>query len=166
MILVLSLSPRSGLNPGLTPATLLARGALMQINEHPEWRQFLLLAATRRADEINRLRELQDDETVSNNEMTTATIPIEIGERSSTELPVIAPVERPPVITTPERTKAPSQSRRKGLRHARRGKLLAKNVPPPPINTLEVLFEGSQAKQKAAEILQPIQPVFDGTAPH
>ena len=147
---------------------MLARGALMQINEHPEWRQFLLLAATRRADEINRLRELQDDETVSVNEMTTATIPIEIGERSSTELPVIAPVERPPVITTPERTKAPSQSRsrRKGLRHARHGKLLAKNVPPLPIITLEVLFEGSQAKQKAAGILQPIQPAFDGTAPH
>jgi hypothetical protein len=140
MILVLSLSPPSGLNPGLAPTAMLARGALLQINEHPEWRQFLLLAATRRADEISRLRELQDEETGSINETTTATIPIEIGERSSTELPVVAPAESPPVIRTPERIKAPREGQIKTLQHVRRAKILVKTRPAPPVNGLDALF--------------------------
>ena len=169
MILVLSLSPKSGLNPGLAPTAMLARGALMQINEHPEWRQFLLLAATRRADEINRLRELQDDEFVSNNEITTATIPVEIGEKSSTELPVVAPAETPPVIRTPERVKPPRESRRKALHHVHRAKILVRTQPTPPFNGLDALFGVPQTKPVAGartrtSLAPQAAPNFDAAA--
>jgi hypothetical protein len=168
MILVLSLSPKSGLNPGLAPTAMLARGALMQINEHPEWRQFLLLAATRRADELNRLRELQDEETGSINETTTATIPIEIGEPSSTELPVVAPAESLPVIT-PERIKAPRESRRKTLHYARRAKILVRTQPAPPLNGLDALFGVPQTKPVAGprirtSLAPQTAPIFDAAA--
>jgi hypothetical protein len=199
MILVLSLSPPSGLNPGLTPAALMARGAWLQLGEHPEWRQFLFLAATRRADELNRLRELPDmsvrgdhaqdaskiaglpadrggadpdDETGSINEMPSVTIPIEIGEPSSTELPVTAPVDRPPVIRTPERVKLPSESRNKSVHRSRRAKALAKTDPAPQFKTLEELFAapqtrfiGPQTRAKAGGNAQASQPLAVRTLP-
>jgi hypothetical protein len=181
MILVLALSPPGGLHPGSTAATLAARGALEQIGAHPEWRQFLILAAIRRADELDRLRDLPDmpgrsprtqdagkfaglpaerndadpdDETGSIKDTPSATIPIEIGEPSSTELPVAAPPESPPVITTPERAKAPNEIRKRGVHRARRAKALAKTNPPAPVDPFEALFAGSQAKPKPAASAQ------------
>ena len=100
------------------------RGAMIARSEHPEWRQFLIQAAIRRADELNRLRELPDmpadtapraqgrrpadrardsdpeadDETGSIVQPPAATLPIDIGEPSAFELPVATPEELPPVI--------------------------------------------------------------------
>jgi len=187
MILVLALSPPGGLNPALTPGLLLARGALMQLGEHPEWRQFLLLAATRRADEVNRLRDLPgmpvrrdpklaglpadrsgadpDDQTGSINEMPGATIPIEIGEPSSTELPLTPPVDRPPTTRTPERVKLPTESHRKGVRHAHRPKSLAKTDVAAQLNAFEAFFGGSQPKPKAGGSAPASQPATVGTLP-
>jgi len=108
--------------------------------KHPEWRQFLILAAIRRADELNRLRELPDtptrtdaapaapkvaglptgrsdtdpeadDATGSIVQPPAATIPIDIGETSSTELPVAAPEQQPPVIRSSRAMKAGSRAR-------------------------------------------------------
>lgn len=96
--------------------------------------------AIRRADELNRLRELPDtparaaaaptapkvaglpterndadpeadDATGSIMEPPPATIPIDIGETSSTELPEAATEEQPPVIGTLQRVKSRNESR-------------------------------------------------------
>jgi hypothetical protein len=157
MILVLALSPPGSMNSALTPVALLARGPLMQLAEHPEWRQFLILAAVRRADELNRLRDFPDDETGSINEMASATIPIEIGEPSSTELPVIASREMPAAIKIPDQVKGPSEIRKKRAYRARRAKSLAKMTPAPQHDIFESLF-APQPKPKSAGSAQASEP--------
>jgi len=184
MILVLALDPPGRLYPTLPGAMLPPRGALMQTSEHPEWRQFLILAAVRRADELNRMRELPDtpvrtesvqdapkvaglpagridadpdDETGTITEMPRVTIPVEIGETSSTELPVAAPEEKPPIIKTPERRTVPSESRRKGMHRARHAKTPAKPEPAAQIILLEAfsLFGGQWTQQPASGSSDP-----------
>lgn len=154
-ILALALSPPGRSHVALSQKEFAsverpAGGALIDRGDHPEWRQFLILAALRRADEINRLRDLPDsptrlpeipditpeylpvelpltppesspdsaapkfaglpkahkeiddgDETGSINAPPDATMTIEIGEPSSTELPVGHTEERPPIKYTP-----------------------------------------------------------------
>lgn len=120
-----------------------ARGALIRQYEHPEWRQFLLLAAMRRAEELDRLSALpnasdwpeipdvpldyvpehppalpqleskvaglpvahdetgSEDVTGSTSIAPSATMPIDIGEASSSELPVTPVEEKPPVARAP-----------------------------------------------------------------
>jgi len=134
-LLVLALSPPDGSRVNLMPNGAPMRGALVERGEHPEWRQFLILVAIQRADELNQLRDLLDTPTRTNIApaaskvagltsersdsdpeaddqsgsillIPAATIPIEIGETSSFELPVAAPEEQPPVIKTPRRVKS------------------------------------------------------------
>ena len=179
MIVVLALEPPGGSRTALTPAEMPARGALMRMNEHPEWRQFLILAAVRRADELSRLRELPDtpvrdasqvagkvagkiaglptirsdsdpeDETGAIKEMPRLTFPLDIGETSSTELTVITPEVKPPVIKTPER-KTPRESRRKTPQRARQTTAPANTQPAGQPNLLDTLFGGQRASQPAA----------------
>jgi hypothetical protein len=160
MILILALSPPGGMNSALSPLALLARGPLLQLGDHPEWRQFLIRSALRRADELNRLRELPDDETGSINEMASATIPIDIGEPSSTELPVTASREMPAAIKIPEQVKVPGEIRKKRAHRARRAKSLAKMTPPPQHDIFETLWV-SQTKPKSAGSPQASEPVAD-----
>lgn len=141
-ILALALIPPGGTRLVRAQHDVVARGPLMDPGTHPEWRQFLIHAALRRAGELERLRDLRDtivrvpdvavpdpetvmeipappaapqfaglpsDSADSEDETTgsisndlSATIPIEIGEASSTELPVTTAVEdTPPVIRVP-----------------------------------------------------------------
>jgi hypothetical protein len=123
----------------LAPIQAPARGALISGSEHPEWRQFVILAAFTRADELGRLRELPaattpnannaaekiaalpdtqdsvdaDDVTGTVADNPRATLPVDIGEGSSTELPIVDRPERPPVIRVPERIKPAHESENK-----------------------------------------------------
>jgi hypothetical protein len=59
-LLALALNPPASMHANLSPGAMPMRGAMIEQSAHPEWRQFLLLAAIRRTDELNRLRELPD----------------------------------------------------------------------------------------------------------
>lgn len=190
-ILLLALIPPSGMHPPSAPRAIAERGPLIDRNDHPEWRQFLIHAALRRAGELERLRELPDtpmrvepmivqpeplvrsdagqteappqpdpqqapqvaglpidridaepdpeDITGSIVGAPGATMPIDIGETSSTELPVIPVEERAPVIITPERLKPLHESRRP-LPRKRRAKAAPRPQAEAPFNLFEVLF--------------------------
>jgi hypothetical protein len=146
VILVLALSPPDGSRSSMTAAIAPARGALVDRDRHPEVRQFLILAALKRASELSRLRDLPDspvrsddppeaakiaglpsertdaepEETAPVNETPSVSIPIEIGEPSSAELPVASPEEAPPAIKNPEAAKTLREIRHRTVHRARR----------------------------------------------
>lgn len=174
-ILVLSLGAPGGSRSSMTAAKFSARGPLQQIDDHPEWRQSLIRAALQRADELNHLRNLPDnpvreaapdetkvaglplersdaepdDITGTIHEAPSATIPIDIGETSSTELPTIKLEDRPPVIKIPERVKSQTENRRKTARRIRRVKVV-KPAPPAPFNIFEAIFGTASTQQTSA----------------
>jgi hypothetical protein len=173
MLLVLALNPPDGSHMQMAPSVARMRGAMIARDQHPEWRQFLMLAAIRRADELNRLRELPDtptrtdsapevaglptersdtdpeadDQTGSIVQPPAATIPIDIGETSLFELPVAAPEQQPPVI----RVKSRNESRVKGAHHARRGRTPGKSESPATFNLFEP-FSGEQKTKRQPKV--------------
>ena len=118
-----------------------AYGPLQAQADHPEWRQFVMLAAFTRAGELDRLRQLPDtptrvrtepnaakvaavpnsrdatdadgDSTGSITQEPDATLPVDIGESSSAELPVVDTPEQPPVIRVPQSETPAHQSETK-----------------------------------------------------
>jgi len=145
LILVLAMSPPDASRSPLTTTIAPARGALVDRERHPEVRQFLIHAALKRADELNRLRELPDapknaakiaglpgtrddaepDESGSINETPAVSIPIEIGEPSSTELPVTKRDEINPAAKTADTAKP----RHRVAHRARRPKVTPSQQP-------------------------------------
>ena len=149
----------------------------MQIDEHPEWRQFLMQAALRRADALAQLRELADEPASGNaqdsgvkvsvlpversdaepedvtgtvNVAPTATIPIEIGETSSTEITTVTPEERLPVVR-PGQVKSRIEVKKKTARRFRRAKPPVK--PPEPANIFEAIFGITPTRQASTTTL-------------
>jgi hypothetical protein len=172
LILVLALSPPNGSSSPIAATIAPARGALVDRDRHPEVRQFLILAALKRADELNRLRELPDtparsdnaqskvaglpndrsdtdpEETGSINETPSVSIPVEIGEPSSFELPVTSREESAPAVRKPEPAKPEREMRRRGV-HRARHKVTANTTPPHELTLFEILFGGQQYQQPA-----------------
>jgi hypothetical protein len=164
LILVLALHVPDGFHTPLSSTNVSARGALVDRDRHPEVRQFLILAALKRADELNRLRDLPDsptrtdnprvagipldrsdadpDETASINETPAVSIPVEIGEPSSTELPMTLPEEPASTAKSPERAK-PQRGIRRHVHRARHARV----TQPQQLNFFELLFGGQQYRQ-------------------
>lgn len=127
-----------------------ARGPLIEAAQHPEWKQFLVQAAYRRADELERLRALPSAPTVvttpapavpvqiaqlpppqadvaaedaggSADDIAAGAMAIDIGEASATELP-IGQIELPMPVQRPETLKQNQSQRRVPARVAPRSK--------------------------------------------
>jgi len=196
VILLLALSPPGDARVHLARVGAPARGPLIDRNEHPEWRQFLILAALQRADEMARLRDLPDapvreeviappaiiapapieaappspksenaapaavaalpaqpKKALADDEATGAfaaqppdgDIPMEIGETSSTELPVMPHEEAPPVSKI--RAQQNHQSQRMPPRPVYQARRVVtavrtrpKPAPPPQYDIFQALF--------------------------
>jgi len=176
-----------------THAVASARGAFTEPTDQADWRGFLFRAALRRADELNRLRDLSDtpvrqeqeppaagepaqpepkvsnlpdgapdvvpEETPSNPivETPTITMPVDIGETSTIELPVTLPTEPPlpPVQQIKPTTAAgPGQKTVRKHRKRRPKTQTAANanasVPNLPPNPFLWLFGGGSTSHFAA----------------
>ena len=183
MLLALALSPPDGSHAQLRSNVAPVRGAMIERSEHPEWRQFLMLAAIQRADELNRLRELPDtpthtdaapaapkvadlpaersdtdpevnDGTGSIAQPPAATIPIDIGEASSVELPVAAAEEKPPVVSTPERARSRHLGRIRGALRLRRAREPVRPDQTVSFNLFDLLF-GSGSTTQPPTVVKP-----------
>lgn len=99
LILVLALSPPDGTRPPLNTTIAPARGALVVREQHPETRQFLIMAALKRADELSRLRDLPDTPT-----RTELVEP----EPPAAEQPQSEPVQSEPAAQEPKVAGLPS----------------------------------------------------------
>jgi len=155
LILVLALNPPDGPRSPLNSAMAPARGALVDVGHHPETRQFLIMAALKRADELNRLRELPDT--------PTRTAPAEpaAAEPAATEPvaeePKVAglPADRTdsdPEPDEPAATETPNVSIPVEI-----GEVSAPELPTAPKETGSTGEKPEQAKETAKEHAKPQQ---------
>ncbi len=191
LILVLALSPPDGSRAPLASAIVPSRSALLDRERQAEARQFLIHAALKRADELNRLRELPDTPARSDNERSTVaslpgdrseadpeepasineapviSIPMEISEPSSAELPIAAREESPPATKKTEPAAKSQKESHRRIHRIRRVRAPANPTPPRPFNFLEALFGGPQHQQAtygSQQTVQRYQPVPDVAA--
>jgi hypothetical protein len=152
------------------------RGVLTDRDRQSEVRQFLIHAALKRADELNRLRDLPDtparseelslkvaglpsdrtdadpEESATTIETPVVSIPIEIGEPSSVELQAVAPQvqaqpqEDAPVVKKAEHAKPPREARRRVYR-AGPTRVASKPAQPRQYSFFEMFFWGPLGQQ-------------------
>ena len=191
VILVLALSPPDGTRPPLNTTIAPARGALVAREHHPETRQFLIMAALKRADELNRLRDLPDTPTRTelarpeppqpeSNQPEAPKIAGLPGERSdadpdepttATEIPSvsIAPEVSEPRTETPAAAKvtpekpdqAGSREPRRRAHRAYRSRAAARPAQR-PVNLFDALFGVHPYPQFGAEQSVQYQPANSG----
>jgi hypothetical protein len=185
VILVLALSPPDGSRSSLTAAMVPARGALVDRDRHPEVRQFLILAALKRASELSRLRDLPDspvrtedppetakvaglpieradaepEETAPVNDTPSVSIPIETGEPPSPELPAASlQEEAAPEVKKPEPVKTSREIRHRAA-HKARHRVAANSGQARQPTLFDYLF-GGQQYQPAYNTQQYQQPAY------
>jgi hypothetical protein len=192
LILVLALSPPDGSRAPLSSAIVPSRSALLDRERQAEVRQFLIHAALKRADELNRLRELPDtparrfdnehstvaslpgdrseadpEQPASITEAPVVSIPVEIGEPSSAELPLAAGDESAPATKKVEPAAKSQRESYRRIHRIRRVRAPAYPTPPRPFNFLEALFGGPPRQQPtygSQQTVQRYQPVPDVAA--
>lgn len=172
-ILVLAHSPPDGSRPPLNTTVAAARGALLDRERHPEVRQFMILAALKRADELNRLRDLPDTPTPTEPSATVSPAgqpkvaglpadrldsdpdePAAATETPNVSIPVeigepsatelpVAPKETTSATEKPEQAKPQREIRRRAHR-PRRARTASGATSQRPFNLFEVLFGGQQ----------------------
>src|SRR5262245_3654415 len=111
------------------------RYAVIELGEHPEWRQFLILSVDRRANELNKLREMLDvrgaNDVASDTPRVAAQPAVDTGASTPVQAPIAAPDENHPigiqedklaVPTLPEDTRASVEEEKPRSEERREGK--------------------------------------------
>jgi hypothetical protein len=148
-ILVLALSPPDGPRAPLNTAMAPARGALVDAGHHPETRQFLIRAAIKRADELNRLRELPDTPTRTAPAEPAAIEPAPSAPAADEQKIAGLPADRieaDPEVEQPAATETPNVSS-----PVERGEVSAPELPVSPKNTDSTGEKPEQTKDPTKE---------------
>jgi hypothetical protein len=154
-ILFLALNPPDGPRSPLNTAMAPARGALVDVGHHPETRQFLIMAALKRADELNRLRDLPDTPTRTAPAEPAAIEPAPA--TPATEEPKVAglPADRTesdPEPDVPAATETPNVTI-----PVEPGEVSAPELPAAPQDTKSTDGKPEQAKEQAKAEAKPEQ---------
>jgi hypothetical protein len=154
-ILVLALSPPDGPRAPLNTAMVPARGALVDVGHHPETRQFLIRAALKRADELNRLRELPDTPTRTAPAEPAAIEPAPAEPTADESKVAVLPLDRTETDPEPEEpaaTETPNVSI-----PVEKGEVSAPELPAAPRDTKSTDGNPEQAKAQAKSEAKPQQ---------
>src|SRR5262245_50532991 len=154
-ILVLALSPPEGPRAPLNTAMAPARGALVDVSHHPETRQFLIRAAIKRADELNRLRELPDTPTRTAPAEPVAIEPAPAAPAAEEPKVAVLPADRAesdPEPEEPAATETPNVSI-----PAEIGEVSAPDLPVAPQQTNSTDGTPEQAKEQTKSEAKPRQ---------
>ena len=152
-ILFLALNPPDGPRSPLNTTMAPARGALVDVGHHPETRQFLIMAALKRADELSRLRDLPDTPTRTAPAETAAIEPAPA--TPAMEEPKVAGLPAGRIESDPEPDEPAVTETPKVSIPVETGEVSAPELPVPPKETGSAGENPEQAKQPAKEQAKP-----------
>ena len=152
-ILFLALNPPDGPRAPLNTAMAPARGALVDVGHHPETRQFLIMAALKRADELSRLRDLPDTPTRTAPAEPAAIEPAPVAPAAEESKVAGLPIDRiesDPEPDEPAATETPNVSI-----PVETGEVSAPELPVAPKETGSAGEKPEQAKELTKEQAKP-----------
>lgn len=152
-ILFLALNPPDGPRSPLNTAIAPARGALVDVGHHPETRQFLIMAALKRADELSRLRDLPDTPTRAAPAEPAAIEPAPAAPAA--EEPKVAGLPAGRTESDPEPDEPAATETPKVSIPVETGEVSAPELPVAPKETGSAGGNPEQAKQPAKEQAKP-----------
>src|SRR5262249_17714623 len=83
------------------PNVARTRLAVIELGEHPEWRQFIVLSADQRANDLNKLGEMLDikgaNDVASDTPMVAAQPAVDTGASTPVQAPIATPGENQPI---------------------------------------------------------------------